>query len=58
MLQATWRNVKKAVRAIPGARKAQLSDIEAMAGLCPSVVIVRNRGMYDLPLCPPLLALL
>ena len=42
-LQATWRNVRKAVRNIPGAQGAQLSDVEAMADLCPGVVIVRNR---------------
>lgn len=45
-LQATWRNVRKAVRNIPGAENAQLSDVEAMADLCPSVVIVRNRHRY------------
>lgn len=43
LLQATWRNVRKAVRNIPGAQGAQLSDVEAMADLCPGVVIVRNR---------------
>ena len=43
--QATWRNVKKAVRAIPGAAECKLSDLEAMAALCPRVVIVRNRLM-------------
>lgn len=42
-MQATWRNVRKAVRNIPGAQATQLSDVEAMADLCPGVVIVRNR---------------
>ena len=49
ILQATWRNVRKAVRNIPGAESAQLSDVEAMADLCPSVVIVRNRHRYSTP---------
>ena len=31
------------MRNIPGAQGAQLSDVEAMADLCPGVVIVRNR---------------
>ncbi|BDA42593.1 probable ATP-dependent helicase hrq1 [Coccomyxa sp. Obi] len=43
-IQATWRNVKKAVRGIPGAEGAQLADVEDMADLCPSVVILRNRN--------------
>ena len=49
-MQATWRNVRKAVRNIPGAQGAQLSDVEAMADLCPSVVIVRNRHRCWSPL--------
>lgn len=44
-MQATWRNVKKAVRAMAGAGDCRLRDIEAMADLCPRVVLVRNRLM-------------
>jgi hypothetical protein len=45
-LQATWRNVKRAIRSIPGAESAQLADVEAMADLCPGVLVLRNRHMY------------
>lgn len=48
-MQATWRNVKKAVRGIPGAEGAQLADVEDMADLCPSVVILRNRNRHAVP---------
>lgn len=52
--QATWRNVKKAVRAMAGAADCRLRDVEAMAELCPRVVLVRNRLMcaaLSLPGC-------
>lgn len=44
-MQATWHNVKKAVRSMPGIEVAHLNDVETMADLCPRVVIVRNRHM-------------
>lgn len=50
-LQATWRSVRAAVRDLPGGADAQAADVEAMAALVPSVVLLRDR--QRLPQCGP-----
>jgi len=47
--QATWRNVKNAVRGWPDGCDMAVEDVQAMAALVPAVVLLRDR--HHLPQC-------
>lgn len=41
-VQPTWQAIKSAAKNVPGGQEVQLEDVQAMADLCPDVVILRN----------------
>lgn len=43
LAQATWSNLRAAIRDFPGAQDATLDDVSNMAQLCPEVVYLHDK---------------